>query len=254
MNKKAFTPLEMNPCAANRRLPKGNLSLTGFTLIELLVVIVIVGMLAAILLPVFGKAREGARRAMCANNLRQIGITLYMYADDNNDTLPPCTTLSYMNTIWIGSLNRKEGLGHLYPGYTDDLNIMYCPSAKPSMREPRGPANFGKSSSIAGTDYTITYYWGGPTSFLCPYGGFYFKNEPGVDTVIGLSKLSNKILVFDHYAYLGVLGPPTVYLYGNHKKGVNVLWSDNSISWYPLDTGPVGMVRPTLDDIAATRK
>jgi len=88
MNKRAFAPLEMNPCAANRRLPKGNLSLTGFTLIELLVVIAIIGILGALLLPVMGRAREGARRAMCINNLRQHGIAWYLYLDDHNECFP----------------------------------------------------------------------------------------------------------------------------------------------------------------------
>ena len=60
----------------------------SFTLIELLVVIAIVGVLAAFLMPVFGKAREGARRAMCANNLRQHGIAWYLYLDDHNECFP----------------------------------------------------------------------------------------------------------------------------------------------------------------------
>ncbi|MBU4375995.1 MAG: type II secretion system GspH family protein, partial [Candidatus Omnitrophica bacterium] len=66
-----------------------NMNKKAFTLIELLVVIVIVGLLAAILLPVFGKAREAARRAMCINNLRQHGIAWYLYLDDHNDCFPP---------------------------------------------------------------------------------------------------------------------------------------------------------------------
>lgn len=64
------------------------ISLHGFTLIKLLVVIAIISLLAAILLPVMGKAREGARRAQCASNLRQHGMAWYICLDDHNDCFP----------------------------------------------------------------------------------------------------------------------------------------------------------------------
>lgn len=60
----------------------------AFTLIELLVVIVIVGLLACLIIPTMARARESARRAMCANNLRQIGIGWHLYLDEHNDTFP----------------------------------------------------------------------------------------------------------------------------------------------------------------------
>src|SRR5688572_12972691 len=60
----------------------------GFTLIELLIVIAIIALLAAILFPVFAKARENARRASCQSNLKQIALGLIQYAQDHDERFP----------------------------------------------------------------------------------------------------------------------------------------------------------------------
>ena len=68
----------------------------GFTLIELLVVIAIIAILAAILFPVFAKAREKARQTTCISNSRQIAVDILIYAQDHDETLPTTAV------IWTG--------------------------------------------------------------------------------------------------------------------------------------------------------
>ena len=140
MNKRAFTPLEMRIRGHEQRLPKGNLSLTGFTLLELLVVIVIVGLLAALLLPVLGRAREGARRAQCANNLRQHGIAWYLYLDDHNDCFPvsgmsglgPNSTRTFGGKKGSTSIPAENRALNSYLDIYDDsspnVEVFHCPN------------------------------------------------------------------------------------------------------------------------------
>jgi prepilin-type N-terminal cleavage/methylation domain-containing protein len=74
------------PGSASAR--NSNMVRRAFTLIELLVVIAIIALLAAILFPVFARARENARRASCQSNMKQIGLGILQYAQDNDERLP----------------------------------------------------------------------------------------------------------------------------------------------------------------------
>ena len=89
--------------------------ISGFTLIELLVVIAIIGILASILLPVLGKARESARRTQCASNLKHIGLAIRMYANDQEGAFP------------AGGSTGMESLGTLYNKYISERKIFRCP-------------------------------------------------------------------------------------------------------------------------------
>lgn len=110
----------------------------GFTLIELLVVIAIIALLAAILFPVFSRARENARRSSCANNLKQIGLGIMQYAQDYDEVMPPHGLDGTCNGTSAGSLlplsatcgNRNYKWMDLVFPYIKSEEVFNCPSAR----------------------------------------------------------------------------------------------------------------------------
>ena len=108
--------------------PTGTAKKNAFTLIELLVVIAIIAILAALLLPALASAKERARRIQCLNNLKQVGTSLHLYAEENRDLLPDCTTNNpnFFGSYWPWDLNTNLVSDLMNRGTTRP--VLYCPS------------------------------------------------------------------------------------------------------------------------------
>lgn len=135
--------------------PSSSRVFQAFTLIELLVVIAIIAILAAILFPVFARARENARRSSCQSNLKQIGLGIIQYTQDYDETMPP-----YQNTsIYLPWHNRIEP-------YVKSVQIYKCPSNTSPDANTVYASGFPRSYMCnGGNEGTTGDGFGGPRPF-----------------------------------------------------------------------------------------
>ncbi len=140
----------------------------GFTLIEILIVLAIIGILAALVLPVFSRARESARRASCQSNLKQIMTAWLMYSQDNDEmTVPMFTTVP--NGVYVGHHTYTYWVDLLYP-YVEsgsgkegsaDRGIFTCPttdgllSTSNTSQYPWEKVRYAYNQSNMNNDYIV---------------------------------------------------------------------------------------------------
>jgi prepilin-type N-terminal cleavage/methylation domain-containing protein/prepilin-type processing-associated H-X9-DG protein len=208
---------------------------SAFTLIELLVVIAIIAILAAILFPVFGRARENARRSSCQSNLKQIGLGMLQYSQDYDEK-------------FMMEDDGQHAYKQTIQPYLKSAQIWACPS------NPRNQNIDFAANPSANMPAIVTSYSSNPRVVLPIWAGqkglsLSFVNSP-----------SQKIMVTESFNRYGYMYPWTSASsvvddgYAGHLGTANQLFIDGHVKAYrPLQTGtPFNMFGTMQDNTDAT--
>ena len=182
----------------------------GFTLIELLVVIAIIAILAAILFPVFAKAREKARQSSCLSNTKQLGLAVMQYAQDYDEVLPICVYVT-PTTYWYQVIQP----------YIKSTQMLFCPSRK----------NYNTS---------LSYGWNycGWSNTAADWGlGFQAMADPrgGPVAMAAIQDPANMFMIGEvrDTDARGFIGPGNTsgYIPTTHNEGSNFIYGDGHAKW-----------------------
>ncbi|NLF16729.1 MAG: DUF1559 domain-containing protein [Lentisphaerae bacterium] len=215
----------------------------SFTLIELLVVIAIIAILASMLLPALSQARAKARQASCASNLKQIGVAIQLYADDNAEFIPGMAT--YDNYLSSPARRRPYSNQDLAYGYWPDLllslagdrEVFHCPSLAADETNWR-QAGYGWNTGIG---YWVNHPTRYGTSQL--YNGVTLALVVKPANTFSVSDLAVKTANPDRMCCPGVQGwlsinhcrnvPGTYVPWAvRHNLGDNFAFVDGHVLWY----------------------
>jgi len=198
----------------------------GFTLIELLVVVAIIAILAAMLLPALSQARERARAAVCMGNLRQIGLGLILYADDNDGFLPsigwrPASSYPGLG-YWFMRANNYMGT-NINTSMTVNVNnkrnaVWKCPNNR-QYAWAEGMMCYGFNYNLA-----IGIYRSARMNQIKRQSGVIMVTETGWGS---WSYLSDGISSSINKGYQKV--------YPWHNGGPNILFCDGHVEWRKID-------------------
>lgn len=215
----------------------GRRPVRGFTLIELLIVIAIIAILAAILFPVFARAREKARQISCLSNQKQLGLGLIMYAGDCDEVFPP-------RYYGVGNNVFHHWDTHYVQPYLKNTRILNCPSTR--------QRSYGLNDTYLTTKSLAMVEYASETVMLCDIkkcfgqGGAVTGPDHGVHAPSKFgSPPSRPANDADDQP---VAGDPAWQARPRavHNQGANVAWVDGHAKWYPTNKFFYGQSPPDL--------
>ena len=202
----------------------------GFTLIELLVVIAIIAILASMLMPVYSRARESARKIVCTSGLKQIGTAVSLYTQDHDDCYP--VAWAFWRPVSGTPTPNRPNLKDCISSYVRNDQVWWCPSwsgvyGVNAWGNPQGSGfDFvvpdGTSQEVIGKPWEsssnpATYYSEAslqmPSDYPLIWCGSHWTNS--LNAHAGISD--------------------TAFRAGNERGGTNIAYADGHVKWLPLD-------------------
>ena len=183
----------------------------GFTLIELLVVIAIIAILAAILFPVFAKAREKARQTSCLSNVKQLGLAMMQYVQDYDECFPG----RYVTNVYPDYVAPYLPWYTVIAPYLKNGQILICPSYKSQT-----PIGYGYN----------TWGVGSTVGFGCGAGYGALKAPASLIMLADSSRAPTA------YAPSGYTLDVYVTYFNTHNEGINAVHADGHAKWYRVMT------------------
>jgi prepilin-type N-terminal cleavage/methylation domain-containing protein len=216
----------------------------GFTLIELLVVIAIIAILAAILFPVFGRARENARRSSCQSNLKQIGLGLAQYTQDYDELL--AYDYYAQSSADTGQSNPVTDTvnGHAMSPFSWVTRIQPYLKSKQIFQCPSGIRSSTATSPTSTPEDELLSYWGCGAMFARSSGGtvsLALIQNPATAVYLydDLDTLRRDQRVFRPYwnsgTYNGGVASFTSARDPAHLDGINSLFAAGHVKFYKLN-------------------
>ncbi len=210
----------------------------GFTLIELLVVIAIIAILAAILFPVFARARAKAQQNNCLSNTKQLMLAVIMYASDYDEMLPR----DNFGSIMVGGSPQNQTWARVIQPYVKNQQIFVCPSKQENdflyEKDPDtvwAPCGYGVNDSylFRGIGYSVT-----STASV---------QSPAETIALGERYGLNKVRLYAPVAEGGAGANPKCNVDARHNEGANFGFLDGHVKW--LKGGASWSVDDTMWDL-----
>jgi prepilin-type N-terminal cleavage/methylation domain-containing protein/prepilin-type processing-associated H-X9-DG protein len=231
----------------------------GFTLVELVVVVLILGILAALLLPAISKSKVKAERTVCTGNLRQWGVAISMYAGENHNSFPDNRDGSGLS--WCGSTVQSFWTNYLVPLVINSADIdkrfhvLFCPTEKwHRAADLLTNTGYGRELSVGyfylpfrdpgfsnNVTHQLNYDAGGIKDWVArrKLGGEFSKAPIAMDQKQGLRKIGGAADALQWFGVLGIGANPTKPTpYSSHIQrngepfGGNYLFEDGHVAWF----------------------
>jgi len=234
------TRIKMNRATTSgRKEQSARLDADSFSLVELLIVIAIIAILAAMLFPVLAAAKQRAWTIQCVSNLRQIGVAMKVFADENEGLYPESGTDIHWGTVDIPPPNGsgKPSWMEQIVSYVQNTNVYNCPGNSQLPPNMQGPFNYFNgvraayiaNNGLAPVNTALIKY---PSAYVISGDTCGIPNQSAGEDGLTFDPLDADKDDYNQNCVGGPTNGTPFVLWQVHSLGQNILFGDGHARWY----------------------